>query len=111
MTLHLEVKNIIPYIIGYTLLFSNIEPAEAVCLPVPIVQIQNTPKESEKITRRISYKNFFKSREEILLLVYSTDPSISSNPKLCGIENQNRPNRFQATEAQHHFPPINNHIF
>ena len=30
-------KKLFHYIIGCTLLFSNIEPTEAVCLPVPIV--------------------------------------------------------------------------
>jgi hypothetical protein len=75
--------------------FSGLESADAVGLPmplVPVVRVQPSFEDSLKnpdIAKlvsskpdRISYKYFSKSKEELLLLIYATDPRLGSNQEV-----------------------------
>jgi hypothetical protein len=75
--------------------FSNLESAEAIGLSMPsapVVRVQPSFEDSLKkpefaklIPRkpdRISYKYFSRSKEELLLLIYATDPRLASNQQI-----------------------------
>ena len=74
---------------------SNLESAEAIGLPMsppPVVRVQPSFEDSLKkpefaklVPRkpeRISYKYFSRSKEELLLLIYATDPRLASNQQI-----------------------------
>jgi hypothetical protein len=80
--------------------FSNLESAEAIGLPMPpsaMLEVQPTLKWGHTLKKpvieklvprkpdRISYKYISKSKEEILLLLYATDPRLSSSPQVLKI--------------------------
>ena len=75
--------------------FSNLESVEAIGLtvsPTPVVRVQPSfehPLKKIKIEKlvprkpdRMSYKSFYKSKGEILLLIYATDPRLTSNQQV-----------------------------
>jgi hypothetical protein len=75
--------------------FSDLKSVEAIGLsmpPTPVVIVQASLEHSLKkpaITKlvplkpdRISYKYFSKSKEELLLLIYATDPRLGSNQQV-----------------------------
>lgn len=81
-------------------LFSNLESVEAIGLPMspsPILKVQPSLKLGHSLEEpiieklvprkpdRISYKYFSKSKEELLLLLYATDPRLSSSPQVLNI--------------------------
>jgi len=80
--------------------FSNLESAEAIGLPMPsppLVRVQPSlslehslkkPGIEKLVPRKpdhISYECFYESKEEILFLLYATDPKLSSNPQVLKI--------------------------
>ena len=79
--------------LGVVFCFSNVQPAEAMGLsrpPTSVVRVQpsyedtfelRTPKIIARTNNRIAYK----SNREILLLIYLTDPRISSNQQVLKI--------------------------
>lgn len=75
--------------------FSNLESVSAMGLPMPsapVVRVQPNFEDSLKNPDigklvlpkpdRIIYKYFSKSKEELLLLIYSTDPRLASNQQI-----------------------------
>ena len=75
--------------------FSNLESVEAIGLPMaptPVVRVQPSfehslkkPEIAKLVPRkpdRTSYKYFSKSKEELLLLIYATDPRLASNQQV-----------------------------
>lgn len=81
--------------LGTLVCFSGLESVDAIglpMLPAPVVRVQPSFEDSLKkpeITKliprksdRISYKYFCKSKEELLLLIYATDPRLASNQEV-----------------------------
>ena len=75
--------------------FSDLESVQAIGLlmpPAPVVRVQPSfehslkkPEIAKQVPRkpdRISYKYFSKSKEELLLLIYVTDPRLASNQEV-----------------------------
>ena len=100
---HRTQRVILISVLGVTLWFSNIKPSEAMGLSIPhvsTVRVQPSlehPLKKIKIEKlvprkpdRISYKCFYKSKEELLLLIYATDPRLSSNKQVLKIVNELR---------------------
>ena len=91
-------KVIIVSVLGVALCFSNVQSSEAMGLSIPlapVVRVQpsyedtfelRTPKIIARTNNRIAYK----SNKEILLLIYLTDPRISSNQQVLKIVNELR---------------------
>ena len=88
-------KGIFVIILGGALYLSNVQPSEAIGLtmpPAPVVIVQPSFEDSLKkpefaklISRKpdhISYKYFSRSKEELLLLIYATDPRLASNQQI-----------------------------
>ena len=80
-------KIIIVSVFAFTFWFSNVQPSEAIGLNMPpttIVRVQPSYQHDSKvqIAKVIPRKKdliTYKSHKEILLLMYLTDPKISSN--------------------------------
>jgi hypothetical protein len=81
--------------LGTVVYFSGLESAEDIGLslpPTPVVRVEPSlqhrlkkPEITKQVPRkpdRISYKYFSKSKEELFLLIYATDPRLGSNQQI-----------------------------
>jgi len=88
-------KVIFVIILGGALYFNNVQPSEAVGLPMPSASVVRVgpsfeyslkkPELAKLVPRkpdRISYKYFSRSKQELLLLIYATDPRLASNQQI-----------------------------